>query len=169
MNALAIVLAHVGIVIMGIYTDKKEEAGDTKKRPLVCSVSNFIPVPFLIAMYLVDSFPISMGCLFVVFLIGDIYINLSLALLINVTTPRVRALRNLYTESSLLMCASFTGASVAVSILGFLDTSTESLRIGMLSIVPSTYFLAGVFFYLVIKTYPRDYGKMEEERILNSS
>ena len=151
---------------MGVYTDRKEVEGDCKKRPLVSSITNFIPVPFLVVMYLVDSFAVSMSCLFIVYSIGEVYINISLALLINVTTPRVRALRNLYTESSLLMCVSFAGGSLAALILGFLDTSVSSLRVGMLSIVPTGYLLAGFFFFLVVKTYPRDYRKMKEESLL---
>ena len=78
----------------------------------------------------------------------------------------MRALRNLYTESSLLMCVSFAGGSLAALILGFLDTSVSSLRVGMLSIVPIGYLLAGFFFFLVVKTYPRDYRKMKEESLL---
>ena len=79
LNAFAIVLAPISFVLMGVYTDRKEVEGDCKKRPLVSSITNFIPDPFLVVMYLVDSFAVSMSCLFIVYSIGEVYINISLA------------------------------------------------------------------------------------------
>lgn len=95
------------------------------------------------------------------FFIGETYISVSVALVINVTTPRVRALRKGYIETGVMLCLSFLGGSFSSLALGAVGTSQSELRVGMLAIVPTGYFLAGVLFFAVSRTYP---GDLEQEK-----
>ena len=57
------------------------------------------------------------------------------------------------------MGVSFVGGSISTVVLGVLDTSQESLRIGLIAIVPTCYLIGGILFYAVSKVYPKDLEK----------
>ena len=94
LNAVSILLAPVSLVLAGIVSDKKESQDKPHWRPLICSFTNLVCFPLLIVMYTTSSFPLAMALLFTVYLVGETYISISLAMMINVTTPRIRGLRN---------------------------------------------------------------------------
>lgn len=152
-------LVPLNLYIAGKFTDRAELRQKNKTRPFICMITSLIPVPFFYIMYTTDLFWLSMVCLFIVYLIGETYISISVAMIINVTTPRVRALRNLHTENALLLGTSFAGASVSAILLGFADSNHTSLRIGLISVVPSAYFIGAILFCFLIRIYPRDLEK----------
>lgn len=94
-NALALLVTPINLALAGKFSDYKEEHLQPHYRPILCSVTNLISVPFLITMYLTSNFPLAMTCLFIVYAIGETYISISVAMMVNVTEPQHRGLRNM--------------------------------------------------------------------------
>jgi MFS family permease len=159
LNAIALIIAPIGPILGGYISDSKEKSNKPRWRPLICAVTNFIPIPIVALMYITETFWLSMLCLFLVYIIGETYISVSFAMMINVTTPRVRALRNIYTESALMISITFIAGSCSTLILGAVNTSTENLQIGLLITTTLGYFLAGVCFYIVSRFYTEDLAR----------
>ena len=93
-NSLALLLTPVNLAIAGWFTDKQEEQGRAKYRPILCCVSNLIAVPLLITMYLTQNFSLAMTCLCLVYALGETYISISVTMMVNVTPTGLRGLRN---------------------------------------------------------------------------
>ena len=87
-----LILAPLSLYVGGWFSDRKE-ATYPVWRPLICSVTNLAALPFLVLMYLSPEFWLAMVALFFVYFYGETYISVSFAMMINVTTPHIRALR----------------------------------------------------------------------------
>ncbi|OMJ86111.1 hypothetical protein SteCoe_12469 [Stentor coeruleus] len=157
-NALALLVTPINLALAGKFSDYKEEHLQPHYRPILCSVTNLISVPFLITMYLTSSFPLSMTCLFIVYAFGETYISISVTMMINVTQPQYRGL-----QTALLFCVSFIGGTISTVSLGFLNESHEMLRISLLCFVGFGYLIAGLLFIVTIFSYPKDLRKFEED------
>lgn len=92
-NSLVLLFTPINLTLAGKFSDTKEEAGQAKYRPLLCSVTNLIAVPLLITMYLTTNFGLAMGCLGAVYAVGETYISISITMMVNVTPPDLRGLR----------------------------------------------------------------------------
>ena len=93
-NAVALLLTPITLALAGKYSDIKEKNNNPKWRAILCSVTNIVAVPLLLTMYLADSFLLAMICLIIVYIIGETYISISIVMMMNVTLPRLRGLRN---------------------------------------------------------------------------
>ena len=87
-----LILAPLSLYVGGWFSDKKE-ATQPVWRPLICAVTNLAALPFLALMYLAPEFWLAMTSLFLVYFFGETYLSVSFAMMINVTTPHIRALR----------------------------------------------------------------------------
>ena len=154
---MALLLVPISLFLAGHFTDKHEAEGQLRVRPLLCCVTSLIPVPLICVMYTVNTFELAMASLITMTVVGETYISVSIATVINVTTPRVRALRKNYIESGLTLGVGCLGGVLSTLLLGAINTSHENLRIGLLCVVATCYFLGGVGFYLISLVYPRDY------------
>lgn len=163
LNAIALLIAPISLTIVGKFTDIQEGKGKAKYRAILCSFTNLIAVPLLIAMYTTSSFPLAMTCLIIVYSIGEAYISISIVMMMNVTAPHLRGLRNTYLETALLFCVSFLGGTISTVSLGLLNTSHSNLRLGLIGFVVLGYFFAGLFFIITIFSYPKDLKSYEEE------
>lgn len=56
-------------------------------------MTNLVVVPLFFVMYLVDNFTIAIICDFFSYFIGETFISINFAMLMNVSTPRVAGLR----------------------------------------------------------------------------
>ena len=102
-------------------------------------------------MYIVDSFPFAMICMFLGYVIGEAYVNNGFVMLINVTSPEIRSM-----QGGLNMVYSVTGASTATLLLGQFNTSHDALR-NMLLITCIVGYIGGSFmYYCVSRYYPDD-------------
>jgi len=153
-NATATALVPISLITAGRVSDLKEKDDKPKWRPLICAFTNLFAVPFLYVAYSVPIFWVAMASEYIIFLVGETYISISVAMMMNVSTPRVRAL-----QSAMLLCASFLGGSLSTVTLGVLNSSAEGLRYGLIGIVPTGYLLAGILFLQVSKHYPKDLPK----------
>jgi hypothetical protein len=57
-------------------------------------VTNLVVLPLFYFMYCVDNFAVAIVCDFLAFFIGETFISLSFAMLVNVSSLRVVAMRN---------------------------------------------------------------------------
>lgn len=87
-----LLLAPLSLYLGGWFSDKKE-ATQPAWRPFLCAVTNLAALPFLALMYLSPEFWLAMASLFLVYFYGETYLSVSFAMMINVTTPHIRALR----------------------------------------------------------------------------
>ena len=87
-------MTPITLALAGKYSDIKEKNNNPKWRAILCSVTNIVAVPLLLTMYLADSFLLAMICLIIVYIIGETYISISIVMMMNVTLPRLRGLRN---------------------------------------------------------------------------
>lgn len=89
--------------------------------------------------------------MFLISLVGEVYISVSYAIIINVATPRVRAF-----QTAWMMCVTFIAGSISTVTLGFLYTSLEALRISLLIFTVFGSSMAAIMFLIVAKYYPND-------------
>ena len=92
-NAMALMITPFMLAAAGKFTDLKEAEHQPKWRAILCCVTNISAVPLLILMYITESFPVAMTCLVIVYTIGETYISISIAMMMNVTLPNLRGLR----------------------------------------------------------------------------
>jgi hypothetical protein len=91
-NTIILILAPLpGFFYVSKYTDQKEKT-DARVRPFITSITLLIPVIFFPIMYYCSTFWLSIACVFVVYTIGEIYLPIGFVIMLNITTPRVRAL-----------------------------------------------------------------------------
>mmetsp|Transcript_18991 Transcript_18991/g.34470 ORF Transcript_18991/g.34470 Transcript_18991/m.34470 type:complete len:119 (+) Transcript_18991:962-1318(+) len=103
-------------------------------------------------MYLVDNFTVAIICDFFTYLIGETFISINFAMLMNVTTPRISGL-----QSAFFLVFTFIGGSVSTFLLGLLSSDLEMLRYALLVNNVLAYGVAGVLYGVLIKHYPKDY------------
>lgn len=120
-------------------------------------MTNLVVLPLLFVMYLVDDFTIAIICDFFTYFIGETFISINFAMLMNTSSSRVAGLRKLYSESALFLASTFIGGSVATFILGLLSEDLELLRYGLLIINVIGYGVGGVLYGVMVKYYPKDY------------
>ena len=120
-------------------------------------------LPFLVAMYLLDSFPLAMTCLFLAYIVGEAYVNNGFVMMINVTSPEVRSMRNTYAEGGLNMVYSVTGASIATLLLGYCSHDHDLLREALLFAGVVGYLGGAALYFIISRFYPSD---LERDRDL---
>jgi MFS family permease len=91
----AILAAPLGPVLGGYFSDVKEQI-NPKWRPYICryclaSITSFAAIPLYLAMYTTSSFTVAMICLSFVYIIGETYISVGSAMMLNVSPMPIRA------------------------------------------------------------------------------
>ena len=150
LNSVCIILFPIGPIIGGKLSDIKEKE-NSRWRPLICCFTLLYPIPLYLVQYLSPYFWLAMVGTFLISPVGETYISVSYAIMINVTTPRVRGF-----QTAFMISSTFVAGSITTVVLGAADTSLENLRVALLVIVCFGRSLAALFFYLVSRVYPED-------------
>ena len=150
-----LLIAPISLYVGGWFSDKKESTSPWW-RPLICAVTCWIALPFLVVMYVPNLFWLSMLGLGFVYAFGETYLSVSFAMMINVTTPHIRALRKRYTETGWMLLVTFIAGVVSTLILGFAGSTHEGLKYGLLAITLFGYGVGGLVFFVIVYFYPKD-------------
>jgi hypothetical protein len=91
-NMAILVIAPIpGFFAISRYTDKREKTMPSV-RPLLTAGTLITTSIVFPVMYWCGIFWLSMGCVFVSYLVGEVYLPIGFVITLNITTPRVRAL-----------------------------------------------------------------------------
>ena len=161
MNAVFLVLCPIpGYLVSGRLTDRWERK-QTWIRPLIVAISMIWTAVLYPIMLLGDSFFLSCSMLCIQYLIGEIYMPLSLTMIMNVTSPQVRAL-----QTGLTFCLSMIGSSLVSVWLGYekFANGNEDFMSILLWIVTGGCVIWSIMYFILCFVYPRDLVRDSDEK-----
>ncbi|CAG9318769.1 unnamed protein product [Blepharisma stoltei] len=158
LNAIGILISPIAPILLGKYSDSKQDS-DPKWQPLIIAITRFMYIPLLFPMYLSSNFAIAMLSMMLISTIGETYISVSYAILINVANPNVWAF-----QTAWMICVTTIAGTISTVIIGFYYTSLEALKVSLLIATVFGSAMAAIMFLVVAKFYPEDLKKQKECR-----
>jgi hypothetical protein len=125
--------------------------------------------PFYTAAYSLTNFAASMTCLSFACTIGQIYLGVGYAIILQVSPPYMRALGILYPVCGFLSTVAFISCGIVVTLVGLFNTSLAILQVCLLTCACGGSLISAFAFYGASKAYPADLTRKHDRELLPHS